>query len=152
MGKAPCYTALRVFGCACYPYLRPYAKNKFDPKSLCCVFLGYNDKYKGYRCLYPPTGKVYICRHVLFDERHFPYADQYQVYHTATDSSLLSAWQSNFIKDSPSPIESTHDESLSPPRPESPIELSSIVGFDVVSHHEVTNVFPSVDVVSDPLS
>lgn len=68
MGKAPCYTSLRVFGCVCYPYLRPYAKNKFDPKSLCCVFLGYNDKYKGYKCLYPPTRLVYISRHVIFDE------------------------------------------------------------------------------------
>ena len=48
-GKAPVYTALRVFGCACYPYLRPYSHNKCDPKSLLCVFLGYNEKYKGYR-------------------------------------------------------------------------------------------------------
>lgn len=48
-GTAPVYTALRVFGCACYPYLRPYSHNKVDPKSLLCVFLGYNEKYKGYR-------------------------------------------------------------------------------------------------------
>lgn len=45
-GKAPVYTALRVFGCACYPYLMPYSQHKFDPKSLLCVFLGYNEKYK----------------------------------------------------------------------------------------------------------
>lgn len=47
-GKAPIYTSLRVFGCKCYPYIRPYMKNKLDPKSLVCVFLGYNEKYKGY--------------------------------------------------------------------------------------------------------
>ena len=43
-GKAPVYTSLCVFGCACYPYLRPYQHNKFDPKSLLCVFVGYNER------------------------------------------------------------------------------------------------------------
>ena len=43
-GKAPIYTSLRVFGCVCYPYLRPYQHNKFDPKSLLCVFVGYNER------------------------------------------------------------------------------------------------------------
>lgn len=40
--RAPLYTALRVFGCKCFPLLRPYMQNKMDPKSLACVFLGYN--------------------------------------------------------------------------------------------------------------
>ena len=66
--RKPEYSALRIFGSACYPSLRPYTANKLDPKSLQCVFLGYNEKYKGYRCLHPPTGRVYINRHVLFDE------------------------------------------------------------------------------------
>lgn len=48
MSRAPLYTALRVFGCKCFPHLKPYTANKLDPKSLLCVFLGYNDKYKGY--------------------------------------------------------------------------------------------------------
>ena len=47
--------------------------NKLDPKSLLCVFLGYNEKFQGYRCYYPPTGKVFISRHVLFDEHDFPF-------------------------------------------------------------------------------
>lgn len=59
------YTFLRMFGCACYPSLRDYAVNKFDHRSLRCVCLGYNNKKKGYKCLYPPTGRVYIARHVL---------------------------------------------------------------------------------------
>lgn len=91
-GKPPVYTALRVFGCKCFPSLRPYMQNKLDPKSLPCVFLGYNEKYKGYRCFHPPTGKVYISRHVLFDENSFPYADMYSRYHPQPTSVLRDAW------------------------------------------------------------
>lgn len=91
-GAAPLYTALRVFGCACYPYLRPYANNKFDPKSLLCVFLGYTEKHKGYRCLHPPTGRVYLSRHVLFDENRFPYTDAYKSLLPPVTTPLLSAW------------------------------------------------------------
>lgn len=46
---------LRVFGSACYPCLRHYTKHKFDPRSLTCIFLGYSEKHKGYRCLLPDT-------------------------------------------------------------------------------------------------
>ena len=89
----PIYTALRVFGCACYPYLWPYAKNKFDPKSLLCVFVGYNEKYKGYICYHPPTGRVYINRHVLFDESRLPYTDVYRHLLPTPTTPLSSAWR-----------------------------------------------------------
>lgn len=72
----PRYDHLRTFGCACYPCLRPYAQNKLDPRSLTCVFLGYSDHYKGYRCLLPTTGHVYISRHVVFDENFFPFSQK----------------------------------------------------------------------------
>lgn len=38
--RKPEYSALRAFRSACYPSLRPYASNKFDLKSLQCVFFG----------------------------------------------------------------------------------------------------------------
>ena len=99
-GVALIYTALRVFGCACYPYLRPYAHNKFDPKSLLCVFLGYTEKYKGYRCLHPPTGRVYLSRHVLFDEERFPYADVYKYLLPTAHTPLLAAWYKGSVTSS----------------------------------------------------
>ena len=80
-------------------------KNKLNPKSLVCVFLGYNEKYKGYRCFYPPTGKVFISRHVLFDENHFPFGDLYSQFHKTTDSSLLNSWRSVNLQQSPSETE-----------------------------------------------
>lgn len=97
-GTAPDYSALRTFGCACYPTLRDYSVNKFDPKSLKCVFLGYNEKYKGYRCLFPPTGRVYISRHVLFDEQVFPYITAYAHLQTTQTTPLIAAWQQSFTK------------------------------------------------------
>lgn len=38
-GQPHVYSALRVFGRSCYLYLRSYAQNKFDPKSLLYVLL-----------------------------------------------------------------------------------------------------------------
>ena len=37
----PDYSFMKIFCCACYPYLRPYNSNKFDYKSHKCLFLGY---------------------------------------------------------------------------------------------------------------
>lgn len=66
--KKPEYSSLQVFGSHCFPYLQNYTTSTFDPRSLPRVFLGYSEKHKGYRCLYPPTGRVYISCHVVFDE------------------------------------------------------------------------------------
>lgn len=93
--KAPDYSALRSFGCSCYPMLREYAATKFDPRSLHCVFLGYNDKYKGYRCFYPPTRRVYISRHVLFDEQSFPFESLYRNAHIQGTTPSLAVWLRN---------------------------------------------------------
>ncbi|KAM1320462.1 hypothetical protein ACFX2H_005342 [Malus domestica] len=71
--KPPDYTTLKVFGCRCYPWLQPYTSSKLDPRSKACVFLGYSLNHKGYRCLDAQTGRIYISRHVIFDETTFPF-------------------------------------------------------------------------------
>lgn len=58
--KSPNYSFLRVFDCACYPWLRPYTCNKMKFRSIKCVFIGYNLNHKGYCCLDPITGRVYL--------------------------------------------------------------------------------------------
>jgi transposase InsO family protein len=70
----PDYKILHIFGCACWPHLRPYNSNKLQPRSLQCVFLGYSLRHKGYKCLHLPTGHVYFSRDVLFQEDIFPFA------------------------------------------------------------------------------
>lgn len=68
--KEPDYQVLRVFGCKCYPLLRPYGLHKLEYRSKPCLFLGYH--HAGYKCLDPITNKVYLSRHVVFDESTFP--------------------------------------------------------------------------------
>jgi histone deacetylase 1/2 len=70
----PSYSSLRVFGCACWPNLRPYNKHKLQFRSKECAFLGYSDMHKGYKCLDIATGRVYISCDVVFDENVFPFS------------------------------------------------------------------------------
>ena len=72
--KQPDYTAFKVFGCACYPFLCPYNKHKFEFRSSECTFLGYSPHHKGYKCL-DPHGCVYISKDVVFHERRFPFQE-----------------------------------------------------------------------------
>jgi hypothetical protein len=67
------YTLLRIFGCKCFPLLQPYTAHKLEFRSKVCIFLGYS--HAGYRCLDPVTDRVYLSRHVVFDEQSFPAKD-----------------------------------------------------------------------------
>ena len=62
---------LRSFGCTCFPLLIPYNKHKLQPHTKHCIFLGYLTHSKGYICLEPSTHRIYISRHVLFNETEF---------------------------------------------------------------------------------
>jgi histone deacetylase 1/2 len=72
--QTPDYSSLRVFGCACYPNLRPYNRHKLEFRSKQCVFLGYSSMHKGFKCLEVSSGRVYISRDVVFDETEFPFS------------------------------------------------------------------------------
>lgn len=62
---------LRTFCCTCFPLLRPYKKHKLQSHTIPCIFLGYPAYCKGYICLDPTTLRIYISRHVLFNESEF---------------------------------------------------------------------------------
>ncbi|PKU66764.1 Retrovirus-related Pol polyprotein from transposon TNT 1-94 [Dendrobium catenatum] len=73
---SPDYAHMRTFGCACFPLLPPHSFNKLQPKSATCVFLGYSDKHKGYKCFNQETNTITISRHVQFIENLFPFQQQ----------------------------------------------------------------------------
>lgn len=84
----PHYSFLRVFGCLCFPYLRVYNTHKLDFRSKPCTFLGYSNKHKGYKCI-SQDGRVYISRHVKFDECSFPFSNTHSnsSHHISAESS-----------------------------------------------------------------
>lgn len=55
----PNYQKLRTFGCLCFPWLRLYAPNKLENRSLPCVFIGYSLTQSAYQCLDPLSGRIY---------------------------------------------------------------------------------------------
>ena len=72
--QRPVYSSLRVFGSACYPWLKPYNLTKLDPKTRRCVFLGYSLNQKGYKCLDMTSGRIFMSRHAAFNEDVFPFS------------------------------------------------------------------------------
>jgi hypothetical protein len=64
---------LKIFGCECWPFLRPYKSSKLSFRSICSVFIGYSKNHLGYKCLHIPSGRVYITIHVVFNENNFPF-------------------------------------------------------------------------------
>lgn len=57
-----------------WPNLQPYNTRKLQFRSKRCVFIGYSNQHKGFKCLDPSEGRVYISRDAVFDEKVFPFA------------------------------------------------------------------------------
>ncbi|KAE8703804.1 hypothetical protein F3Y22_tig00110462pilonHSYRG00109 [Hibiscus syriacus] len=73
LGKKPNYNDLKVFGCQCYPHLRPFQVHKLAYRSQSCTYLGVSPQHRGFQCLVADE-RVYISRHVVFNETTFPFA------------------------------------------------------------------------------
>jgi hypothetical protein len=67
----PNYSSLRIFGCSCWPHLRSFNSRKLEFRSKECVFLGYSNIHKRFKCLDLSTNRVYISHDVIFDENVF---------------------------------------------------------------------------------
>uniref|UniRef100_A0A803P493 Reverse transcriptase Ty1/copia-type domain-containing protein n=1 Tax=Cannabis sativa TaxID=3483 RepID=A0A803P493_CANSA len=117
--RDPDYSSLRVFGCACFPNIRPYNKNKLQFRSLKCTFLGYSLQHKGYKCL-SPTDRLYISRDVLFNELSFPFSEITPSSSPSPHSSLSTSAHIPTVSTTtlPSPNPSTSN-SISPSLPSS---------------------------------
>ena len=60
----PDLSQLRIFGCI-------VIQHKLQFRTTPCLFLGYPPNCKGYICFNRSTSKIYLSRHVLFDEMGF---------------------------------------------------------------------------------
>jgi transposase InsO family protein len=95
-GQSLNFSFFKSFGCACFPLLRPYSKNKLNLRSKECVFLGYTSSSKGYLCLDPITSQIYVSRNVIFNESHYPFSSSTSSCHQPSHSSP-SSWLSNLL-------------------------------------------------------
>ena len=87
-GHTPEYSHLRVFGSTCF-VLRPHVeRTKLSSRTAICVFLGYGDGQKGYRCYNPESKKLYVSRHVFFLE-HIPFFSLPSSSHSMTKFDLI---------------------------------------------------------------
>lgn len=89
---APNYSKLRVFGCLCYPWLRPYTAHKLESRSKPCVFIGYSLTQSGYYCLDPSNSRIYVSRHVKFVESEFPFTSLSGSSSTPHPSPPIPTW------------------------------------------------------------
>lgn len=104
----PDLTHLRVFGCTCFPLLRPYNTHKLQTHTKFCIFLGYLAYSKGYIYLEPSSHRIYISRHVLFNENEFlchespPLSTGSSLFAVTSQFSTFLAWLSYLLHTSPS--------------------------------------------------
>jgi hypothetical protein len=59
---------LRVFGCVVYVHVVDQKRQKLDPKSESCIFVGYSEQSKAYKLYNPLTNSIVVSRDMIFDE------------------------------------------------------------------------------------
>ena len=71
--KKPVYSHLRNFGCLCFPTTLKTHKDKFEPRAVPHIFIGYPFNTKGYKVLNLATKRIHVSRDVLFYETVLPF-------------------------------------------------------------------------------
>ena len=87
--KKPKYNFFKTFGSSCFPFLRDYSKHKFNFHTSKCIFICYSQFHRGYKCLHPSC-RIYVSRHVEFNELEFPYIDLFPTRRSSHKSSMSS--------------------------------------------------------------
>ncbi|CAA7020014.1 unnamed protein product [Microthlaspi erraticum] len=67
-GKKPTVKHLRIFGSICYVHVFDSQRTKLEAKAKKCIFVGYDEQRKGWRCMDPETHRYTVSRDVVFDE------------------------------------------------------------------------------------
>jgi histone deacetylase 1/2 len=130
--QQPIYLKLRKFGCLCYPLTKPYNTHKLQPKSIPSVFIGYSPTQNAYKCIDPSTARIYLSKHVLFDETQSP------VFKNNPPSQISSTRPPDhtylFLKPNSCPVISSPTPLvLAPSSPTSNLQLKPSMSLDTVT-------------------
>jgi len=87
-GYRPDIGHFKVFGCIAYVHVPDELRRKLDPKAEKCIFIGYAQDRKAYKCYNPNTRQVVISRDVVFDELASWYKDKVDVMVDDIDSEI----------------------------------------------------------------
>lgn len=104
----------RIFGCTAYVHIPKALRTKLHPSATKCVFIGYSDFQKGYRCYDPQTHKLHVTLDVSFHESE-PYylggafAPSLQGENVSEKNSKISMLQENDIGNEFSELEDISD-------------------------------------------
>lgn len=71
--KEPEYKHLRVLGCLTFASNPDQSGDKFSPRGVSCVFMGYPPTQKGYKLLNLLTMQMFVSRDATFHENVFPF-------------------------------------------------------------------------------
>ena len=67
-GYKPNVGHMKVFGCIAYVHVPDEKRRKLEPKAHKCIFIGYSQEKKAYKCYDPSTRESLVSRDVIFDE------------------------------------------------------------------------------------
>ena len=107
-GTLPSYDSLRTIGCLCYAAVTKPHKDKFAPRGIRCVLIGYPPGQKGYKLYNLQTREVFCSRDVIFHETVFPFKKENQVTHpekfwpdsqTTEEDEVLNSPVQNIVND-----------------------------------------------------
>jgi hypothetical protein len=122
------YSFFRVFSCTCFVLHLHVERSKLSSRSTICVFLGYDEGKKRYRCFDPITHKLYMSRHVVFLE-YIPFFSISSTTHSLTISDLIRI--NLFFEDSDSLSSYVPSTSDTPPHVR-PIYIHQSIGIDIL--------------------
>lgn len=106
--QIPNYQFLRVFSCSCFLLLKPYNQHKLDFYTQKYIFIVHSALHKGYKC-FDKSGKVFITRHLTFNESKFPYTKLFPNQFTYVMSNLVDQTPSQItFFQSSTPVDSNH--------------------------------------------
>jgi len=66
--EKPSVKHLKVSGSICYVHVPESQRTKLDAKARKCIFVGYDERKKGWKCMDPKTHLSIVSRDVVFDE------------------------------------------------------------------------------------